>query len=128
MNTLLYTIDILSCYFLPPIHSLQTPDSLFVEPWPNGWGAGFRTCWSRVQRRPKAFGSEYHQSLLNLHGVWRCFPEVRTLIDNSSSITEEVSWVNMIILWKTFDQEESILLPQILLNKFELSNELLFFL
>ena len=34
----------------------------------------------------------------------------------------------MIILWKTFDQEESILLPQILLNKFELSNELLFFL
>ena len=41
-----------------------------VEPWPNGYGAGFRTCWSRVQSQPKTSSVEYYQSLLNLHSVW----------------------------------------------------------
>ena len=27
---------------------------------------------------------------INLHGAWRCFPEARTLTDNSSSRTEKV--------------------------------------
>ena len=27
---------------------------------------------------------------INLHGAWRCFPEGRILIDNSSSRTEKV--------------------------------------
>ena len=51
---------------------------------------GLELAGTELNANLKAYGSEYHQSLLNLHGVWRCFPEGRTFIDNSSSRTEEV--------------------------------------
>ena len=38
--------------------------------------------------RPSVVNITNHN--LNLHGAWRCFPEGRTLIDDSSSRTEEV--------------------------------------